>query len=84
MEVHGCEWQEVYEESFLGIPYPVGWRCRVCKNHVNKVGPEGLAGTNTGEKVLVGIHGGLGNCGDGSMYREQIIRPDGTLTIIRP
>jgi hypothetical protein len=82
-----CEhkWQKVYEVSHVGSPFPIGFRCKGCNRFVGTADlpVTGLPGIDTGEKVLVGVHGGRGNCSDGTQFREQIAYPDGRLEIIR-
>ena len=80
------EWIKVHEQLIIGGSFPIGWQCSGCNKFVSisAITPAGLAGHTTGKHKLVGIHGGNGNCADGSIYKEQILHEDGRLEIIWP
>jgi hypothetical protein len=81
-----CEhvWQHIYEEFLLGGSFPIGFRCKICKTFVsqNEIGPRGLGGTDSGERVLHGPHGCKSVTSTGKTYSEQIIHADGKLEVI--
>ena len=79
-------WDKIYEEGLIGGHFVIGWQCSRCDKWVdsNSLTPEGLPGQISNIHILVGPHSGCGNCSDGSVYKKQIIHPDGRLEIIRP
>jgi len=84
----GCNhrWRQVFEETIFIGATAIGWECLECKIYVNQnnIPPTGLGGTVTKAQRLVGVHGGCGECSDGSVYQSQIYHEDGRLEIIRP
>ncbi len=80
------QWQRMHEEMIFGGIAPAGFRCKICRQYVSlsDLTPAGLGGANTGEEVLQGPNGGNGNLSDGTVYREQIIYPDGSREVLRP
>jgi hypothetical protein len=79
-------WRRVYEEFLLGGSFPIGWECKKCGEFLpqHKVTPEGVpGGVEEGEAKLIAPHGGVGQCADGSPYKEQIVDAHGNLFIRR-
>jgi hypothetical protein len=78
-------WDKIHEESIIGGHYPVAWECSKCKKwvEIGAVPVTGLGGHESGVNILVGPHGGYGNCSDGSVYKRQIAYPDGRLEVVR-
>jgi len=79
------QWQKVYEETlFGGLPFPIRWQCKLCNAsvHIYDVPIGGIGGTDTGEQVLFGPHGGRSHTSDGTPFTKQVRYPDGRLEII--
>ncbi len=83
----GCshKWAKVHEACLIGGAFPTGWQCQTCDEFVpiGKVPVTGLGGIDTGKHVLFGPHGGKGQASDGSLFKKQILHPDGKLEMIR-
>lgn len=82
---HEHRWAQLHEEFLLGGSTPVGWICLDCDKQLSNsdLSPSGIGGKTTKTHILVGPHGGHGNCQDGSVYKKQIIYDDGRLEVVR-
>jgi len=78
------KWQQIFEESLLGGSFPTGWQCKDCGTYISqdRIGPNGLDGVDSGEKVLHGPHGVRSRTSGGKTYSKQILHRDGRLEIV--